>query len=52
VCRLPGAYDEHADGTLGVGALGSHADGGRLDVELYYLRARAHLVVVNTSSQI
>ena len=30
--------DEPADGTVDVGVLGSHADGGRLDVELY-LRA-------------
>jgi hypothetical protein len=30
--------DEEADGTLGVGVLGSYADGGRLDLELF-LRA-------------
>lgn len=30
--------DAYDDGTVDVGVLGSHADGGRLDVELY-LRA-------------
>jgi hypothetical protein len=42
---------ERGDGSLDVGVLGSHADGGRVDVELY-LRAwqTAHETLVHIDS--